>query len=121
MSLNNIDSKNVPFLFDKIGRVVIKDDKVFRIISDKKYIKLYKELLTSKGIASLFSNGLIETKIYSEDIENSVLILEHKKIDFFLQPSEYTNNMFWEAAVMFIKLSKKLFKKHSLFSFSDYL
>jgi SAM-dependent methyltransferase len=107
MSNEIINIENRPFLFDKVGRVVIEEDKVLRIISGEQYINLYKELLNSEKINDLFSKGLVETKIHSED--NDVLILEHKKIDFILHPSEYTNKMFWDAATMYINLCKELY------------
>lgn len=112
--MENINIKNEPFLFDKVGRVVIKEDKVLRIITNDTYIKLYKELLNSPDINNLFSKGLIETKIYSESKEDSILILEHKKINFILHPSEYTNKMFWDVAYMYINLCKELFSNHGI-------
>ncbi|MBI9042007.1 hypothetical protein [Lutibacter sp.] len=114
MLIENINIKNEPFLFDKVGRVVIKEDKVLRIITNDTYIKLYKELLNSPDINNLFSKGLIETKIYSESKEDSILILEHKKINFMLHPSEYTNKMFWDVAYMYISLCKELYNNHGI-------
>lgn len=114
MLIENINIKNEPFLFDKVGRIVIIEDKVFRIISNEIYIKLYKEILNSASINNLFDKGLIETKIYFENIEDAVLILEHKKVNFILHPSEYTNKMFWDVACMYISLCKELYSNYGV-------
>jgi len=114
MFFEGINIEEEPFLFDKIGRVIIKDDKVYRIIIDPKHIQIYKELLNSSEINDIFSKGLVETKIHSEDIEKSILILEHKRLNFILHPCEYTNQMFWEAANMYINLCKELYNKYGL-------
>lgn len=103
---------NKPFLFDKVGRVIIKKDQVLRVITDEGYIKLYKTLIKSEDFRDMFPLGLIETSIYSET--ENVLILRHEKIDFILHPSEYTNKMFWEAAVMYIILCKEMYKRYGI-------
>lgn len=114
MLMKNLNFKSEPYLFDKVGRVVIEDDKVLRIITNETYINLYKKLLDSPNIDNLFSKGLIPTRIYSDNIEEGQLILEHKKINFILHPSEYTNKMFWDAAWMYISLCKELYSKHGI-------
>lgn len=104
----------LPFLFDKIGRVVIHDDRVFRIISNKKYVEIYKKIINSPDFDTLFDIGLIKTSIYKEGPNDSFLILEHSKLNFILHPSEYTNQMFWDAAFMYVKLCKTLFDKYQI-------
>lgn len=106
--LNNF--KDEPYLFDKIGRVIVEKDRVLRIISDLNSIDLYKKILNSPKIESLFLEGLVATKIFSEDKNENLLILEHQKLNYILHPSEYTNEMFWDSAVMYIKLCKSLYK-----------
>ena len=114
MIIENINIKNEPYLFDKVGRVIIGEDKVLRIINNETYINLYKKLLDSPDVNNLFSKGLIETKIYSDKSDEGYLILEHKKINFILHPSEYTNKMFWDAAWMYINLCKELYSNHGI-------
>lgn len=103
--------KEKPYFFDKVGRVIVEEDRALRIITDNESIRLYKEILNSPQVNTLFSIGLIETKINCEDKKENILILEHKKINFILHPSEYTNEMFWEAATAYIKLCKELYNK----------
>ena len=112
MLIEDINIDKEPFLFDQVGRVVVKDDKVLRIISDETYISLYKKLLSTADMSEMVSKGLIETKVHSE--KEGILILEHKKIDFILHPSEYTSKMFWDATWMFVNLCKELYTKQGI-------
>lgn len=101
----------VPYLYDRSGRIWLEGEKVYRIIDDEQTIKYYKELLLSEDINDLFECGLIRTQIVEERESEGLLILEHKKIPFILHPYEYSNRMFWEAALMFIRLNQKLWER----------
>lgn len=110
MSRNDLRINEVPYLYDQSGRISIKGDKVFRIIEDLDIIVGYRELLDWEHLEELFTIGLVRT--YELETSNTdVMILEHKKIPFILHPNEYTNKMFFNAALMFIKLNRKLYKK----------
>lgn len=101
----------VPYLYDQSGRIWLKGERILRIIENKDQIIYYKELLNSPDIEELFSAGLIRTKIVEGISSEDALVLEHERIPFILHPCEYSNQMFWEAACMFIKLNILLFKK----------
>jgi hypothetical protein len=111
MISNDIKIDEVPYLYDQSGRILVKDDKVYRIIEDAIHINNYKGLLNSDIIEELFDIGLVHTKIAEESNSNDILILEHKKIPFILHPCEYSNKMFWQTACMFIELNLKLWEK----------
>src|SRR5690606_4197899 len=55
-----------------------------------------------------------KTKVFNTGNSSEKLILEHLKVPFILNPCEYTNEMYWETAVMFIKLSRQLYKNYQL-------
>lgn len=111
----NIDNwLDTPYLFDKVGRLIITDSEVYRVIVAPKSIDTYRELLGDQRFDDIVETGLIDTKIHIYDESKSILVLEHKKLDFILSPSEYTNHMFWEATMMFVKMSEKLFKEFGL-------
>lgn len=96
------------------SKVFYANNKVYRAIYNPEKAKLYAEIIRSDYFQQLIELGLIETKISCEfNIENCFLILEHKKINFFLHPAEMTDQMFWTAALMLIQLSKEL-AKHGL-------
>jgi hypothetical protein len=96
------------------SKVFYTQNKVFRAIYHPKRAILYRQILNEGILNDCFENGLIRTKI-SEDVslDGCDLILEHEKIHFFLHPAEMTNLMFWNAALSFVKISKKL-AKHKL-------
>ena len=113
MISNKLIINEIPYLTDQNGRILIEDNKIYRIIEGEKNINIYQELLHANDIEDLFSNGLIRTKIIEElNIDSTpIMILEHKKIPFILHPCEYSNKMFWQAAYMFIGLNLKLCRK----------
>jgi hypothetical protein len=98
--------KDVPYLYDRAGRVWITEGEVFRIVEDDTKVKEYKEILNSNYVEKLFSSGLVFTEIKEEN--DRELILQHKKIPFILHPCEYSNEMFWRAASMLLHLNLKL-------------
>ena len=110
MTDEKLDFSGVPYLFDQSGRIYVTNNKVYRLIEDKATIKNYKNLLSSPHLEDLFAVGLIRTKIDESLSTTELLVLEHEKIPFILHPCEYTNQMFWSAAVMFIKLNLELTK-----------
>ncbi len=111
MIIDKLQINDVPYLYDQSGRIWLKEDKVFRIIEDENHINNYKELLNSEIIEELFSIGLVKTEIVEYSSSDRIMILEHKKIPFILHSCEYTNKMFWQAALMFIKMNLKLWEK----------
>lgn len=111
MSDINLEIDKIPYLYDTSGRIWINGNNVYRIIEDKESIENYKHLLKSPNIDKLFSCGLIETWIKEELLEKRVFILEHKRIPFILHPSEYTNQMFWKAACMFVEVNSLLWSE----------
>ncbi|WP_442844652.1 hypothetical protein [Leeuwenhoekiella sp. H156] len=102
--------KIIPYLYDQSGRVLVTDNKVFRIIEKKEKIQSYRRLLSSENIIRLHEKGLIETTIIEEKSSSNKLTLEHKYLPFILHPVEYTNEMYWQAAVQFIELNQECFK-----------
>ena len=111
MTKTELNFKDVPYLYDRSGRIFLDEDRVYRIIEDEAHIENYKELLGSKDVEDLFSCGLVPTKILEERNSENLMILEHKKIPFILHPCEYSNRMFWQASIMFIELNLKLLRK----------
>lgn len=111
MISDNLQINEVPYLYDRSGRIWMKGDKVYRIIEDINHIKNYKELLNSDIIGELFAVGLVRTRIAEEFNAEGMMILEHQKIPFILHPCEYSNKMFWQAACMFIEVNLKLWEK----------
>lgn len=110
MSNINLRISEVPYLYDQSGRINIIDDKVFRIIENLDVIDHYRDLLNWESLEDLFSIGLVKTCELSNS-DTDVMILKHEKIPFILHPSEYSNQMFYNAACMFIKLNQKLYQK----------
>lgn len=91
------------------AKVFYMEDKVYRAVYNPTQAKLYERLFNEIDFEPLFEAGLVRTKINKElTIPNCHLILEHEKIDFFIDPSEMTNSMFWDAAKSYIQLNKLL-------------
>ena len=105
---------NLPYSFDDVGRILVEENRVLRVVNDPIYIKLYRDVIKSAAFNTLVTKGLIKTKIVKDDDLNSILILEHKKLDFVLSPAEYTNLMFWEATHMYVKLSIELYNNYGI-------
>ncbi|WP_300438579.1 hypothetical protein [Christiangramia sp.] len=98
--------KDLPYLYDRAGRVCITEDTVLRIVENDTKIREYKEILNSDYVEGWFSSGLVYTEIQKEN--DGELILQHKKIPFILHPCEYSNEMFWRAASMILRLNLNL-------------
>ena len=91
------------------AKVFYHEGKVYRAIYDPVQVKLYLKLFNEIGIQQFIQDGLVESSINSEiKLKGCELVIEHEKIDFILHPAEMTDTMFWEAALSFIKLSKRL-------------
>jgi hypothetical protein len=91
------------------AKVFYFEDRVLRAIYNDEQAKLYKRILNDGTLTAAFDAGLVKTKI-AEDviIDNCSLIIEHEKVDFFIDPSEMTNKMFWKAANTFVIINNKL-------------
>ena len=96
-------------LIDPIGSVFFYKNGVYRAIFDENYSVIYRDLLNSPLSEKLFRLGLIHTEIADNiKVEGAHLVLQHERVPFFLHPSEYTNEMFWEAAKSMLTLMKEL-------------
>lgn len=96
-------------IIDDAGRVFFYNDRVFRAVYSQEKAKAFAEILASPWINDLFDKGLVPTWICRDIVIQGVpLILEHKRFPFFLQPSEYTSSMFWQAAKKIINIHREL-------------
>lgn len=96
-------------IIDDAGRVFFYNDRVFRAILSDEAVDLFREILESPWIDSLFLNGLVRTWVCRDvEISGVPLILEHQKYPVFLQPSEYSSIMFWQAAKSAVAVNKEL-------------
>lgn len=91
---------------DKSGRIFYWQDRVFREIYDIEVWERYKGLIQSPVLKELIIAGLIETWIPDDvELKGCAGILEHKKIDFISIVSEWTFNMLWDAAKVYLDLA----------------
>lgn len=96
-------------IIDDAGKVFFYNDRVFRAVYSQEIAKQFTDILSSPWINDLFDKGLVPTWICRDIAITGVpLILEHKRFPFFLQPSEYTSNMFWHAAKKIINIHREL-------------
>ncbi|TRO63927.1 class I SAM-dependent methyltransferase [Christiangramia sabulilitoris] len=108
MCLNKEEINNAPYLFDISSRIILKNNKVYRIIENKEKIFDLKSLLEDKILKNLYDAGLVNSEIIYNDKE--YMVVEHETIPFILHPCEYTDLMFWKAAKMFVNLNLELYK-----------
>jgi hypothetical protein len=88
---------------DPSGRIFYWNNRVFREIRNGNDWKFFKSLLNSDLCQKLFNAGLIRTWIPDDvNLEGSIGILEHQKIDFIVSPAEWTLMMLWDAANMIV-------------------
>lgn len=96
-------------LVDDTGRVFLYRNRVFRAIECEDSATQFTYLLKQDWFIKLFELGLVNTWITDElVIENTALILEHQKIPYYTEPSEWTTQMHWQAAKVMVNLNLKL-------------
>jgi len=92
---------------DPAGKVFHYEGRVFRAIAPE-FATLYQELVQSDGFDELVRAGLIETWVSDIRVEGYDLVLEHRKIPFLSQWSEWCSAMVKDAAAMVCRLHKEL-------------
>lgn len=89
---------------DSSGRIFYWNDRVFREVLDVESWALYQRLLASQIMKDLVAEGLVETWIPDDvQLEGSIGLLEHKKIDFVSCRAEWTHRMLWDAARRYVE------------------
>jgi hypothetical protein len=95
------------------AKVFYHENRVLRAIYNTKQAQLYQKLFQEMNFEPLYEAGLVRSKIATDiELDNCDLILEHEKVDFFLDPSEMTDTMFWNAALCFVRINKTLAQNH---------
>lgn len=94
-------------IVDQVGRVFYHDGRVYRGIREE-YEDHVKELIRLANDNNWFRFGLIDTKISNIMTEGFDLIIEHQKITFDTNKSEWTGEALRAAAVCVLRLLQKL-------------
>lgn len=93
---------------DPMGKVIIIDGKVFRIIN-KLYESQVIDFLESNFFSRQCNNGVMPiTSIHRDSLkdENSDMVLEHEPISFPLYPHEWTPSMLFDAGIFTLKIAE---------------
>ena len=93
---------------DPRGRVFYKMNKIYREIRPDWEI-FYREFISSSCFKSLIEDGLlIDTSIFSDNENNGILILEHKKIPVVSFPGEWSFEALKDCALLILELQQRL-------------
>ena len=91
---------------DPSGYIFIENDKIKRVINPI-YFKQYEALNTSGFFDSLVKNKLL---IPHKELVNTNqhIVIQPDRIPFFTYPYEWSFNMYKEAALLTLKIQKKV-------------
>lgn len=93
---------------DYVGKVVLSDGKVFRLIHDN-HVDDVLHILKTLENTTLLGKDIINTKISDTKLfPEYKLILEHEKLEFVTYPTEWSPLEFYDAVKFFISLLQKL-------------
>jgi len=107
---NNSIVKNIGLNIDAKGFVFHYDGRIFRAIN-KSAVEEVLYLFNSGAVDELYKEELIPKTVISDlKLEGYELILEHKKIDVVIYPTEWSFSMLKDAAVLVLKVNKILLK-----------
>lgn len=111
--MNILIEKEIQFeatsIIDSAGRVFHYNNRIFRLITNKDSAALYRNLLHSIFIESLFEAGLVKTWVPDDIMVSSAeLIIEHQRLPFVVHPAEMTNESLVASARMLIMLQRSL-------------
>lgn len=103
-------------VIDTTGRVFYWNDRVFREVQSDDAWSVYRSLLSSDFSCALFNRGLVETWIPDDvRLDESIGLLEHKKIDYVTCRSEWTLRMLWDGARRYVSCAALLSQQNLVF------
>lgn len=110
-----VDINDITFatgsVVDEAGKVFYYKGGVFRAIYNEDYSEIYQKILSSSWLGDVTAAGLIDTVVENDiEIDCVKLILQHKKLSFFVHPAEMTAHMHWDAAKVLLRVNLELVK-----------
>ena len=105
LNINSLETTSISI--DKLGRIYFYKNRVLRVINDN-YISLVKEMFNSGFLSEIIDKKLFVDTWIPKDLqtEGYNLVVEHKKIENWNYPYEWTFSMLKDAAKTMIEINK---------------